>query len=283
MNKRLVHKFRSPKKDYQAKGLKNPFFRIKKKTRPSVFKWRFIIGLVLLILIIWFFWFSAVFAIRSVKIEGLKRVVPSNIETIVWQEASSSRYLIFKQRNIFSFNSHGLIKTINNSYNFAKLEVSKKWWSREILIKIVERPYAFIWQEGNNYYFSDKDGNLINDEPVTEDSKKQFFTLENRSANSLTLNNSQLNLNKDYLPFIFALSDKIKNYPDFKINKYFFDNELNTIKLALDGGPEIYFSTREGALDQLDKLIAVKRETIKDNFNKIKYIDLRYKDKVYYQ
>lgn len=277
------YKTRIRKKDYQAKGLKNPFFRVKKKKTSKAWKWRFVFFVLILAIIIWFFWWSPVFSIKDIKVEGLSRVSPNSLSALAWQETELSRHLVFKQKNIFCFDKNDLRKKINASYNFASLEINKHWLKRTISIKIAERAYALIWQEGNSYYFSDKDGNLIKDEAVSEEQKKQFLVLENRSNGSLIINDNKINLNKDYLPFIFPLADKIKNYPDFKINKYFIDNELNTIKLSLADGPEVYFSTREDLTSQLDKLLVVKRETIKDNFNKIRYIDLRYKDKVYYQ
>lgn len=283
MNKRSAFKNKKRQKDYQVKGLKNPFFRIKKKTSSKFVKIRLILLFLFFIFVVWFFWFSPVFNIKNIKVQGLNRVKPELIMQISWQQTEANRFLIFTQKNIFSYDNRSLIKNINSTFNFSKLEINKKWWARELIIKIEERPYAFIWQEGAAYYFSDKDGNLINDESVSEEQKKQYFILENRAGNTLILDNKQININKDYLPFIFAVNEKIKNNPDFKVNRYYINNELNTIKLVLDNGPEIYFSTREEPLGQLTKLITVKRETIKDSFDKLKYIDLRYKDKVYYQ
>jgi len=277
------HKSRFLKKDYQAKGLKNPFFRVKKKKTHRYLKFRFILYLLLAFVIIWFFWFSPVFSIKSIKVEGLNRVNPGLIEQMAWQQANSSRYLVFKQNNIFIFDEESLLENLNLSNNFSKLEIFKNIWSRKIYIKISERPYAFIWQEGNSYYFSDQGGSLIKDELVSEEHKKQFLILENRSGNSLILDDRDININENYLPFIFKLAEAISKNPDFKVKVYFIDNELNTVKLALDNGPEIYFSTREEPLSQFNKLLVIKRESIKDTFNKLKYIDLRYKDKVYYQ
>ncbi|MFA5163330.1 MAG: hypothetical protein WC441_02250 [Patescibacteria group bacterium] len=272
---------RALKKDYQAKGLKNPFFRIKKKGRPSSFKWRLVLALLLIILIVWAIWFSPLFRVRAVKVEGGQRVDPKAVEDIVWRQTEKKRFLIFSQANLFILDKKSLEKDINSAFNFASLEIKNSPLRGRVSIRLSERPYAFIWQEGDSYYFSDQQGSLIRDEAVSDEKKQQYFILENRTGHSLIKDN-YLDLNESYLPFILKIAVELEKYPDLKVKKYFIDNELNTVKLSLEG-PEIYFSTREEALDQLNKLLVVKKETIKDAFAKLKYIDLRYQDKVYYQ
>lgn len=275
------YKGRALKKDYQAKGLKNPFFRIKKKSRPSVFRWKLLLVLLFIIFIVWLIWFSPLFRLREVRIEGAQRVNQQAIQEIVWQQADQKRFLVFSQKNLFVLDKPELINKINSSFNFASLEIRHSSLRGRVVIKLSERSYAFIWQEGETYYFSDQEGSLIKDEPVSDEKKQQYLIIENRTGHSLIQDNS-LDLDESYLPFILKISEEIKKYPDLKVKKYFIDNELNTIKISLEG-PEIYFSTREEALGQLNKLLVVKRETIKEAFDKLKYIDLRYKDKVYYQ
>jgi len=269
------------KKDYQRKGLKNPFFRSRKKSWRWPAKLRFWILTFSILALAWFFWFSPVFLIKDFRVEGLNRIPADGPRAAAWQATGGRRYLLFSQRNIFMLDSRALAKSINQSYNFFTLEIQKSWLKRQVTLKIKERDYAFIWQEGESYYFSDQAGNIIRDETVSPDRLSSWPIIENRSGRSLIQGN-QISLDPSYLPFTLALAEEIKKYPDFKIKKYFIDNEMNTVKLSLEG-PEIYFSTREGGADQLAKLKAVKDEMIKDNFKKLKYLDLRYKDKVYYQ
>lgn len=275
------YKGRALKKDYQAKGLKNPFFRVKKKKHPSSFKWKFLVILIFIIFLIWLVWFSPLFRLREVKVEGSQRVSPQVIQDVVWQQAGKKRFLVFSQSNLFVLDKKSLSNDINSVFNFASLEIKNSSLRGRVLIKLSERPYAFIWQEGESYYFSDQEGSLIRDEAVSDEKKRQYVVLENRTGHSLIQDNS-LDLDESYLSFILKISEEMKKYPDLKVKKYFIDNELNTVKLSLEG-PEIYFSTREEALGQLNKLLVVKKETIKDTFDKLKYIDLRYQDKVYYQ
>jgi len=48
-------------------------------------------------------------------------------------------------------------------------------------------------------------------------------------------------------------------------------------------GPKIFFNTEEGIDKQINKLLVIKNEKLKDDFNGKEYIDLRYGDRVYYR
>ena len=56
-----------------------------------------------------------------------------------------------------------------------------------------------------------------------------------------------------------------------------------TIKIKLIDGPGIYFNIDENLKQQLDKLLVIKNEKIKDDFLTKQYIDLRFGDSVYFR
>jgi hypothetical protein len=53
--------------------------------------------------------------------------------------------------------------------------------------------------------------------------------------------------------------------------------------MILKLGPAVYFNIEEDIDKQINKLIIIKNEKIKKDFNKKTYIDLRYGDRVYYR
>lgn len=282
MVKRASYKKTSLKKDYQSKGLKNPFFHSKKNTSSRKFKLRCFLLLVFLVALFWFLFMSPYLAISRVEVKGLVRLDESRVRSLLDSQRQDKRLLFLSQDNIFLFKTKDISQAIEEQFNFASLRVEKNIFSRSIIINIEERQYAFIWQDGDNYDFFDSGGNIIKDESVTEEHRASFLLVENRSGRSL-LKNQRLDINDDYLPLIFNLVAVLNDYPDFKIDKFLIDNELNTVKLKLVDGPEIYFSSREVAGLQVEKLALVSKEMIKDSFKGLKYIDLRYQDKVYYQ
>lgn len=273
------------KKDYQAKTLKNPFFRARQKNyKPrKILKLGLFSALLLLLVLAWLLFFSPLLLIKNVVIEGLTRLPQETILGSVNQKMAGKSGLIFPNNNLLLVKARILSETINQEYNFAAITVEKKWWSRNLVVKVTERSSALIWRDQNQECYTDVNGNLIKEEPVSDEGRQRLLILENRSSSSTMVSGNCLSFNKEYLPFIFSLSEKIKTMPDLIVDRFYLDNELNTIKVVLGGGPELYFNVREGVDSQLAKLSVVKSQTIKDNFNKLRYIDLRYQDKVYYQ
>lgn len=269
------------KKDYQSKNLCNPFFRRPKKTLNKKFlALIFFGGFCLFIFFLWFFLAAPIWSIKEIKIEGLTRLNKSEIEDKVFNQEEFSTMGIFKQSNIWLFDSKRLKEEILGSYNFSSLEIIKKL-PASIIIKISERPYAFIFEQEGKSQYASRDAHVITEEIVSEEDKQKYFILENRGGNNIISDVGKIILPEAYLDFIFNLTDYLKNSQELRVEKYIVDLELNTIKVKFKDGPEVYFNTRNDVYVQIERLILVKKEKIKDNFSNTKYIDLRYGDKIF--
>jgi len=88
-------------------------------------------------------------------------------------------------------------------------------------------------------------------------------------------------LYEDYLNFILTLSKAISNYPELSVEKFEIDQGYRSVNVKFVNGPMVYFNTKLDAAEQLNRLILVKKEKIKDNFSKVNYIDLRYGDRLF--
>ncbi|MFA5644722.1 MAG: hypothetical protein WC928_04350 [Patescibacteria group bacterium] len=269
------------RKDYQSKNLCNPFFRKPKKepNKKLTFCLSFL-GLVVLMAILWFFLASSVWELKELKIEGLTRFNVAELEELTFKQADNPVALIFKQSNLFLFNKDILRDKILATYNFSDLVIIKKM-PRTLILKVSERPYAFIFQQGSDYFYASRDAYIIPEMPVSEEDKEKYLILENKNEINLIGEREGINISEDYLGFVFALADYLNIRQEVTVEKYIIDMEFNTIKLKFKDGPEVYFNTKNDPLEQLESLILVKNEKIKDNFNITKYIDLRYGDKIF--
>lgn len=273
--------YKKIKKDYQAKNLQNPFFRQKQKgSRPRRRQCLFILALLLIGLGIWFFLASPVWRLRTIAVSGLTRIPSQEIENQLWQRTQLSRALAFRQSNIFLFDREEAKREILEKYNFASLEIAKKF-PGILSVKVGERPYAFIFQQGAESYYASSDGSLIKETPVSEEDKKKYFILENRNALNLIDQKNKIVLQEDYLQFIISLASRLSAYPDQAVERYIIDQELNAVKVKFLNGPLVYFNIKSSLDSQVERLLLVKREKIKDNFSRINYIDLRYGDRVF--
>ncbi len=269
------------KKDYQHKNLCNPFFRKPKKTKNKRFlACLLVLGILFIIFAVWFFAAAPVWRINNIKVEGLTRIPDTDIKNKIWEQAKKSRYLVFKQENIFLFDKNDIQETILSAYNLASLQIVKKF-PKTILVRVGERPYSFIFQQGNELYYASSEGYIIRESAVSEDNKARYLILENKNAGSLIDEKNKINISTGYLNFIFELANSLTVHQELSVERFIIDQEFNTIKVKFKDGPLVYFDTKVEAKAQVDRLVLVKKEKIKDNFNKTSYIDLRYGDRIF--
>lgn len=271
--------FKKIKKDYQAKSLKNPFFRRKKGGKRRW--WRCLFGVIIIFLfaLLWFFLASPIWRLKEINISGLTRVAPEALEEIIWEQTQNRHLLFFRENNLFLFKRSVAEKRLAD-FNFASLEIKKKWpWRLEIIVG--EKPYAFIFQEGSSLFYASADGYLIKEAPISETERQKYFLLENKNSQSLIGPDDRILIKDDYRSFIIELAAAIGSSPELVLDRLIIDQEFNTLKVKFIDGPLVYFNTQSSAADQLSRLLLVKKEKIKDNFNKVNYIDLRYGGRIF--
>lgn len=285
-NKVYSAKKKKLKKDYQCKNLKNPFFRQRNSGKEKRFG-KLIVVLVLMAIsaIIWFFFAAPLWKIKSLKISGLTRFDSSEINNIITENEKESAMLIFKRSNIFLFKTEENALFIKEKFSLADVKIRKNL-PNTIKIEISERPYSFIYQENGKSFFSSSDNYLIKEADLSGADREEaakYFTIENKNSISLVKENKSLDLSADYLNFIFALKKELDAYPELLIDKFIIsDQYFNSVFVKIKDGPQIFINVKDEAREQIERLILVKNTKIKDNFNKLDYIDLRYGDKLYF-
>lgn len=294
------------KKDYQAKKLANPFFRKKeKKPEGRAIKTTKIVFLFLILplSIIWLLFLSPWLAISNIDILGTEIIQRQEILSTLEKDLTEKKIGIFQKNNILIFNKNLAAINLQEEFNLAGI-VIKKRFPNKIIIKISERPYAFIYKEQENYYFSSDDNYLmaridfnqgvqegsaeddnldINLVSITEEEKEKYFIIENKNSSSLISNSDRIKLTSDYVNFILNLKRELEVYSELPLDKFIIaDQYFNSVFVKIKEGPQIYFNVNKDIKAQLENLILVKNDKIKDNFNNLEYIDLRYGDKIYF-
>jgi len=276
-NKKKKYKIRP---DYRQKNLKNPFFRQREQGRPRLLKWLILFFLVAIMTLIWFFFASSVWKINEINISGLTRIDETEIKNIISNSFEDDVLLFFSQRNIFLFPKAEALDNINQSYNFSQVEIKKKL-PDTLQVIVSERPYAFIFQQGSDRFYADRDAYVIKEEAVKDEDIEKYFILENKSQAVYIDSNNKIILKEEYLNFVFALHEAIKNYEEFKVERYIIDQELNSLTVKFLAGPRVYFNVKNDAAEQVADLDLVKKEKIGDNFNSTQYIDMRFGKMIY--
>ncbi|MFA4833557.1 MAG: FtsQ-type POTRA domain-containing protein [Patescibacteria group bacterium] len=295
---------RRKKIDYYDKNLANPFFHRRRKKRISFStSWsgkRKLMALLILVLaggLVWLIFSQTIFSINNITVRGAIRIPTGEIENLAWQQTREKRFLFFPQKNIFTFSKEGVKGKLEQSYSFEKLTINKNL-PHTLVIDIQEKSYAFIWCEGEKYYYADIDGYMINEVSPLEIKQKKYPIIQNQGDGKI-INDSagglgRIDINENHINYIINLSDRFlagKNgageaggsFQDLIIEKFIIDKDANTVKMALAEGPTVYFNTNEDQEKQIKKLLTIKEETLKDDFKNKSYIDLRYGDRVYYR
>jgi hypothetical protein len=297
---------RGKKIDYHDRDLSNPFFRRKRKKiinfSREIMPWRkkiFIVEIIILIIgAVWLVGFSSIFSLKKVEVNSLARIAKEEIENSVWQQTREKRFLFIPQTNLLFFNKKTLSKKLNTEYSFEKIIIDKKFF-HTLSLDIQEKSYAFIWNEADKYYYADTDGYLINEISPLDIKQKKYPIISNEGENKINNANQnglgKIDIDNNYINYIINLSNLFPSEPEpkeegndakiLKVEKFAInsDQEPNTIKTILTSGPAILFNTNEDAEKQIEKLLLIKNEKLKDDFYNKQLIDLRYGSSVYYR
>ncbi len=274
---------------YSTKNYQNPFFQKSTKRVLSLpranISWRIKMisfsTLLLLVTAVIFLVYSHYFDIQKVVVSGTGQIGDQTIEEHVWKQIGDNILTIIPQRNIFLFSTTRLTETLNRKYALNRLTIQRKL-PNSLVINYHEKEYAFILEENDNYYYADKHGAIITEANLLEVSERDYPIILNLSDNRIY--NDQTQIETEYLETVFTLFNIFKSYSEeLKVERFIIDKEINTVKVAILAGPQIYININNDIDKQINKLLVIKNEKLKDDFaNKI-YIDVRYGDSVYYR
>lgn len=275
--------------NYNSNKIKKTFFKSKKYRNPFHINQKninqkkqnikgiiiIIITLIVLVFIAWVLLYSSLFKIKKIIIEGNASVDNSKIKEIVYNNTNQSPLIFMPTNNIFFVNVNKLKDELNKNFSFQELELKIKW-PNSIIVKCKEKEYVFVWKENDNVYLLDKDGIILKKINIEEiKNYLQLPLISNETLQKIEL----INFNDNYFNFIATLNNELIKKNEIKVEKYVFDNDKIVLKVL--NGPFIYFNITEPIEKQLNKLYIIKKETLKDTFNKKEYIDLRFGDNIY--
>jgi len=281
---------RKPKarpRDWSQKKYGNPLFhnRGQKKFKGNT-DWarRFLLIFILICLagLGWFLFFSPIFLITNLEITGNERIATSELERKFWEQSDRSRFIFGRQSNLFLFNSGALTERLNQDYILDVLEI-KKQLLHKVSINFKEKTFQLIWHEGGEYYWINADGTIILKSFSLENMPGDLPMIENRG--DWVAGEKSVPDQSEKINFVLTLADKISSVqPKITPEKYLLPGgEDPTITLVASSTPTIDFTTKEAPEKQLNRLIILLKTTLKNDFNKKKYINLKYGEKIFYE
>jgi hypothetical protein len=278
---------------YIKKKYSNPFFSEKKKKNTSAFslensflklsalkvKLIFLGIFVLISGAAWFLFFSDYFIIQTITAGGQGRIPAEHIQEIAWNFINKPIFLL-PSKNLILTDVEKLKGIIEEKYAFNEIKIEKEYPSG-LKIRFMEKEYAFIWNERSIYFYIDAAGYIIKETNLEEIQNKNYPLIVNNS--NLFIDNNLIGIEKKYLDHVALILEKLKNKEGIAVEKFYVDQEINTVKTGLLEGPVIYFNTDMDIDKQVGKLLILKDERLKEDFKTKEYIDVRYGDSIYYR
>lgn len=281
----LLRKIKGFRKKRSSKFI-NPYYQEKKSTSLS---WNTSLKVKLIVVSVviaslaslWCLFFSSFFTITEINVTGATRIPTHEIIRIAKAKLGQPKLILANQSNIFLYDINDLKDAITKKYYLESLEVYKDT-PRTIEILLAEKDYSAIWREGDNYFYIDEIGGVI-DRANPLEIKKNYPLIDNtgdKKFNKDQVVGGQVKI--EYILRVFAVLRQ--EHPEIteKLDRFLID-ETNTIKVVLLEGPYILFDVTNDLNKQVIKMITIINEKIRSDFFTKEYIDLRYGDRVYYR
>lgn len=277
-------------------------------------KWRkrILISLAIFVLagFFYFLFYSDFFKIQDIDIidisqgsenRGIASIAPSArslaMTTLVKQASDQKRFYIFSQNNIFILNKNQLEEKILTKYNFEELKIFKKL-PNKLKIKIKEKLPFLILNYAGSHWFLDREGRIL-EEVIEEKIKENNLPLVSTGYSLTSSANPKIFIKQkifteervDFIKKIFLgllsiIPSSWGERPEGAIDRisWFIVPSQKEPKLIVktSEGWEIYFDSLGDPKSQLQNLEIILKEKIKENRKNLKYIDLRFGEKVYY-
>jgi len=267
------------KMKYSSKSYLNPFFQHRRSARnfrpqkiiAASFFLIFFGGMIIVL-------YARYFQLKNITVSGRQQIEDGAIEKIVWDKLNENKFSLYPNKNLFILSASSLHDRVLESFNLDRIDIVKKF-PDTLQIEIVEKKPAIAWNEDDKYYFVDESGNVIRETSALEINTTEYPLIKNNTDKKIF--ERKVGADHDYIDcslVFFVLFNEQKG--DFSIKNFEIKSDY-LLSVSLLNGPEIMFNTNNDIKKQFEKLIILKKEKLKDDFNKKKYIDVGIGDSIY--
>lgn len=265
-------------KDYKSAKFQNPRNLRKKKERNKfLIKALVFFSVILFISILYFLFLSPYFKIETININGLNNISKEKFEQIVSDYQSSRKLLLFSRTNILIFLEKDLENKIGKSYLLEDIEVIKHY-PNQIDINILEKQAKITWLTQNQCFHLDEEGTVIE---YCEDNNIDFIKLKDSGNHDLQIADQAVN--QDQILYFIKLKELLSSQIDcvmFEFDK----NKPQSITVVTDKSFYLLINKDINLSEQVSRLfVLLESDDFKQEIDEIKYIDLRFGEKIYYQ
>jgi cell division septal protein FtsQ len=278
---------RRKQRDYSRKSFRNPFFPSSKKARFKRFFFLVVLFLLLGALAVVVTNQLTDLTITAVTVDGSEQINRQAVVALVETQLETQRFLVLAQRNLLFFSKRQLRQTLRENYAIESVTIDKDW-PDTLHITFKEKPFAVVWVSGNQHYYVDFDGDVIN-----QVGAENSFVIEPSGAGTQVVRRDLLSqrypnvIDESGREVVVGQpaisSDQARWINDVAISHYTMRSPAaEEITLSTQEGWQVHFNLNQSVQSQLQKLILTLQERV-ENRATLEYIDLRFGEKVFYK
>jgi cell division septal protein FtsQ len=230
---------------------------------------------------VYFFVWSPFWRLQKIEISGTSRAdLVNELKLSIKRFSQGYYYGVLPKDNLWLMRTGALSTKIRKNLWLEKVKIEKKY-PRGLLINVAEKRPVAIWHAGQIYYYIDKAGKAISAKKLSE-IEYDLPRIESQSEKVITIGRRVIDTKR--LSYLLAAIKGCQSIAD--------DWYIEKVVLP-DGHPkDLYFYSSQGwyfilnvdspissAMDNLKLFLRSKGQQAK----KLKYIDLRFTDRLFYQ
>ncbi len=255
-----------------------------RRGQPRKINWKtyLIIAVVLLVAAgaVYVLCFSPYLRIKEIKVEGNQKVSKEEIISFSKQELDGKDYWIIPRNSTVFFAGQKFKDTLLKQMPLIKSADVARNISGLLLIRVHERQKAIIYCDRRQCYDIDDDGLVFEEAPAVYGG--MAIALKDNSGREVKIGDQAVG--PELISFVkevqYSLSERVNlNLIYFEISSH-PAAELGAVTVE---DWKIIFDPNRRAEDQVTALKLVLDEKIKDQRDKLEYVDLRIENRVYYK
>jgi len=244
--------------------------------------------------VLWIFFRSAAFRIRSVSIRGNAEIPAADIQNLltgsILRDHGFLKSLLGPD-SLLAWPSGRLPASDTNLIpQLADLSIAKSFWNKSVTVTVAERQPFAIWClmppaevptaalsiMGQQCFWFDGQGTVF--QKTFDVEGGPYFAIHDYSRSSLGLNEKILP--EQFVPNLASILDVLKQSGISVKEIALRDFALEEIDVSTYNGPDLYFSLRFSASDDLAVL---ENLMARPDFKTLQYVDFRVANRAYYK
>jgi cell division septal protein FtsQ len=268
-----------PQSEYAHKKISTHRLRTAKPKSPW-HKWGILAGVLLIgfVVIMNTSWLT----ITTVVVEGNQRLAEPDIRAIVDQQFERRNVFGFSQRNLIALSKRQTVRQLAEVFPYTKFSINKDV-PHTVRIKVKEPMVAALWRSSLGSWYINAEGVVVGPAStqsavVTQDD--ELVILRDASGAEVQIGKSLIT--PTLIEFLSKLAEGIGAQTDLEIAEMRLDRpgaDFVTVEAA--DGSEILFRVTDDPNVQINRLKVLLETKIKDS--RVRYIDLRFGDKIFYR